>query len=102
MMKFSNLAIIVTIAAGISAPAMAQIVVPSGGSSYDPPLFYAPAPAPPLFYAPAPPLLYAPAPAPPLFYAPASPIFLWSPYSNHPAATGGGSYGYNVKVLRDN
>jgi hypothetical protein len=84
MMKFSSLAIIVTIAAGISAPAMAQIVVPSGGSSYDPPLFYAPAPAPPLFYAPAP-----------------SP-FLWSPYSNHPAVTGGGSYGYNVKVLRDN
>jgi hypothetical protein len=84
MIKFSSLAIIATTAVGITAPAIAQIVVPPGGPSYDPPLFYAPAPAPPLFYAPAP-----------------SP-FLWSPYSNHPAVTGGGSYGYNVKVLRDN
>lgn len=78
MMKFSSLAIIVMSAAGISVPAMAQIVA----------------------YAPAPPRLYAP--APPLLYAPAPPLFLWSPYSNHPAATGGGSYGYNVKILRDN
>jgi hypothetical protein len=94
MIKFSSLAIIVTTAVGITAPAIAQIVVPPGGLSYDPPLFYAPAPAPSLFY--------APAPAPPLFYAPAPSPFLWSPYSNHPAVTGGGSYGYNVKVLRDN
>jgi hypothetical protein len=80
MMKFSTLAIVVMIVAGISAPAMAQIVVPSGRPSYGPPPFYAPAP----------PLIDAPAP------------LLFSLYSNHPAATGGGSYGYNVKVLRHN
>jgi hypothetical protein len=36
-----------------------------------------------------------------LSYAPA-PLLVWSPYSNHPIATGGGSYGYNIDTLRDN
>jgi hypothetical protein len=34
-------------------------------------------------------------------YFPASDIGVATPYSNLPAATGGGSYGYNVGVLRD-
>lgn len=76
MIKLSSLAIIGTIAAGISTPAMAQIVGPPPGSPYDPPLYN---------YAPG----YAPGP------------LLISPYSDHPAATGGGSYGYNVDNLRD-
>lgn len=75
MIKFSSLAIIGTIAVGISAPATAQIVGPPS-YPYDPPLYN---------YAPG----YAPGP------------LLISPYSNHPAATGGGSYGYNVDILRD-
>ncbi len=79
MIKFSSLAIIGTIgtiAAGISAPATAQIVGPPPSSPYDPPLYN---------YGPG----YAPGP------------LLISPYSDHPAATGGGSYGYNVDTLRD-
>jgi hypothetical protein len=40
--------------------------------------------------------------APPLYnYYPALSIGGPTPYSNFPAATGGGSYGYNVGVLRD-
>jgi hypothetical protein len=62
MKKFSSLAIIATIAAGISAPAMAQIVGPPAALPYAPPLYN---------------------------YAPAPPLFLSSPYSNHPATTGG-------------
>jgi hypothetical protein len=74
MKKFSSIAIIVTIAVGISVPAMAQIVGAPVAAPYDPPIYN---------------------------YAPASPLFFWSPYSNHPVATGGGSWGYNVNVLRD-
>lgn len=40
--------------------------------------------------------------APPLYnYYPAPGIGGAAPYSNFPEATGGGSYGYNVGVLRD-
>jgi hypothetical protein len=40
--------------------------------------------------------------APPLYnYYPPPDIGVAAPYSNFPAATGGGSYGYNVGVLKD-
>jgi hypothetical protein len=74
MKKFSSVAVIATIAVGISAPAMAQIVGTPAAPPYDPPIYN---------------------------YAPAPPLFFWSPYSNHPAFTGGGSYGYNVDTLRN-
>jgi hypothetical protein len=74
MNKFSSLTIAAAILASISAPALAQIAGPAPGSLDDPPLYN---------------------------YAPAAPLFLWSPYSNHPAFTGGGSYGYNVDVLKN-
>jgi hypothetical protein len=72
MKKFSSLTIAAAISASISAPALAQTVGPA--TPYDPPLYS---------------------------YAPAPPLFFWSPYSNHPAATGGGSWGYNVDTLRN-
>jgi hypothetical protein len=40
-------------------------------------------------------------PGPLYNYAPA-PLFISPYYSNHPAATGGGSLGYNIDNLRDN
>lgn len=40
--------------------------------------------------------------APPLYdYYPTPGVGVSSPYSNFPATTGGGSFGYNVGVLRD-
>jgi len=40
--------------------------------------------------------------APPLYdYDPAPGFIAASPFSNFPAATGGGSYGYNEGLLRD-
>jgi hypothetical protein len=41
--------------------------------------------------------------APPLYdHYPTPGIGVAAPYANLPAATGGGSYGYNDRVLRDN
>jgi hypothetical protein len=74
MSKIPRLAIVVAIAASIATPAWAQFVDPP----YSPPLYS--------YYA-------APGIGPG--------IGVPAPYSNFPAATGGGSYGYNVGVLRD-
>jgi hypothetical protein len=75
MSKMSKLAIVVAIAASIATPVFAQIA----DTPYAPPLnnYY------PAGIGVAPGIRVAP------------------PYSNFPAATGGGSYGYNVGVLRD-
>jgi hypothetical protein len=76
MSKMSRLAIVVPIAASFATPALAQIA----DSPYAPPLYN-----------------YYPAPG----IGVAAGIGVVAPYSNFPAATGGGSYGYNVGVLRD-
>jgi hypothetical protein len=76
MSEISRLAIVIAIAASIATPALAQIADPP----YAPPLYN--------YYA-----------APGIGVSPG--IGDPTPYSNLPAATGGGSYGYNVGVLRD-
>lgn len=76
MSMMSKLAIVAAIAASIATPVFAQIA----DTPYAPPLYN---------YYPAPGIGVAPS----IGFAP--------PYSNLPAATGGGSYGYNVGVLRD-
>jgi hypothetical protein len=81
MVKKSTLTALVVALAGISSPAFAQYYGNYGDTAAG---------------------LDEVSLSQPLYnYAPA-PLFVWSRYSNHPAAAGGGSYGYNVDTLRDN
>lgn len=77
MKTFSYLTIAAAIAASISAPALAQVPLAPAAIPNGPPLYG-----------------YVPSPVP----GPLMP----TPFSNSPFATGGGSFGYNVDVLRDN
>jgi hypothetical protein len=80
MVKKSTLAVLVVALAGISSPAFAQYYGNYGDTAAG---------------------LDEVSLSQPLYnYAPA-PLFV-TPYSNHPVATGGGSYGYNVGTLRNN
>ena len=73
----------------LAAAAVAAPILSDSAAARRAPRHHAPAPSGRLYnYAPGGLYDYAPGPA-------------FSPYSNHPAATGGGSLGYNVDNLRD-
>jgi hypothetical protein len=87
MSKTSRLTLIAALAAAaVAAPTFSQTAAARRAIRH-----YGPDPHPRLYnYAPGGLYDYAPGPV----------IVL--PFSNHPAATGGGSFGYNVDNLRDN
>jgi hypothetical protein len=95
MSNTSRLTLIAALAAAaIAAPTFSQTAAARQAFRH-----YAAYPNPRLYnYAPG--GLYNYAPGGLYNYAP-GPVIV-SPFSNHPAATGGGSLGYNVDNLRDN